>query len=83
MTQPGIHSITAYILTIYQIVKDVWVKNLVATQLFIGFLKAFDSIHRRNMDQILFAYGLNQKNVTAIKIMKVMVCSLGWETDLT
>ena len=37
-------------------------KNLEATILFVDFSKAFDSIHRGKMEQILLAYGLNQRN---------------------
>ena len=33
-------------------------KNLEATILFVDFIKAFDSIHRGEMEQILLAYGL-------------------------
>ncbi len=33
-------------------------KNLQATILFVDFTKAFDSIHREKMEQILHAYGL-------------------------
>ena len=49
------------------------------THLFIDFSKAFDSIYRGKMEQILLAYGLPKETVTAImmpyKNMKVKVCS--------
>ena len=37
-------------------------KNLKATLLFVDFSKAFNSIHRDKMKQILLAYGLSKKN---------------------
>ena len=37
-------------------------KNLLATLLFVDFTKAFDSIHRGKMEQILLAYGLPKRN---------------------
>ena len=46
------------ILTIRQIVEDVRAKNLEATILFVDFCKAFDSIPREKMEQILQAYDL-------------------------
>ena len=44
-------------------------KNLQATLLFIDFTKAFDSIHRGKMEQILLAYGLSKETVAAITIL--------------
>ena len=55
-------------------------KNLEATILFVDFPKAFDSIHRVKMEQILLAYSLPKETVAAIimlsKSMKVKVCTL-------
>ena len=48
-------STTSQILTIRRILRA---KNLQATLLFVDFTKAFDSIHRGKMEQILLAYGL-------------------------
>ena len=60
-------------------------KNLDATILFVDFSKAFDSIHRGKMEQILFAYGLLKEIVAAIimlyKNTKVKVHSLDGGTD--
>ena len=60
-------------------------KNPEATLLFVDFSKAFDSIHRRKMEQILFVYGLPKEIIAAImmlyKNMKVKVCSLDGDTD--
>ena len=47
--------------------------------------KAFDSIHRGKMEQILLAYGLPKETVAAITILyrntKVKVCSLDGDTE--
>ena len=76
---------TSQILTICQIWKGVCAKNLEATILFVNFSKAFDSIHREKMEQILLTYGLPKETVTAImmlyKNMKVKVHSLDGDTD--
>ena len=60
-------------------------KNLQATILFVDFTKAFDSIHRGKMEQILLAYGLPKETVTAITMLyrntKVKVHSLDGDTD--
>ena len=40
------------------IVKKIQGKNLEAILLFMDFSKAFDSIHRQKMEQILLVYGL-------------------------
>ena len=56
-----------------------------ATILFVNFTKAFDSIHRGKMEQILLAYGLSKEPVTAIMMLyrntKVKVCSPDEDTD--
>ena len=44
-------------------------KNLQVTLLFVDFTKAFDSIHRGKMEQILLAYGLPKETVAAITIL--------------
>ena len=46
-----------------------WVKNLLATLLFVDFTKAFDSIHRGKMEQILQPYGLPKETVASITII--------------
>ena len=48
-------------LTIRRILDSVRAKNLQATLLFVDFTKAFDSIHKGKMEQILLAYGLPKK----------------------
>ena len=73
------------ILTIHQILEGIHAKNLEATQLFVDFFKAFDSIHRGKMEQLLLANGLSKETITAImmlhKNMKVKVCSPDVDTD--
>ena len=51
-------STMSQILTIHRIPEGVCAKNLDATILFVDFTKAFDSIHRGKLEQILLAYGL-------------------------
>ena len=60
---------TSQILTIRRILEGVRAKNLQATLLFVDFTKAFDSIHRGKMEQILQAYGQPKKTVAAITIL--------------
>ena len=57
------------ILTVSWIIKRIHAKTLKATQLFVDFSKAFDSIHRSIMEQILLAYGLQQKKTVTAKMM--------------
>ena len=62
-------STTSQILTICRILEGVRAKNLQATLLFVDFTKAFNSIHRGKMEQILLAYGLPKETVAAIMIL--------------
>ena len=54
-------------------------------RLFVDFTKAFDSIHRGKMEQILLAYSLPKETVAAITILyrntKVKVCSPDGDTE--
>ena len=59
---------TSQILTISRILKEVQTKNLQATLICVDFTKAFNSIHRGDMEQILLAYGLRKETVAAITI---------------
>ena len=78
-------STTSQILTIRRILEGVQAKNLQVTLLFVDFTKAFDSIHRGKMAQILLAYGLPKETIAAIMILyrntKVKVCSLDGDTE--
>ena len=60
-------------------------KNLKVTILFVDFAKAFNSIHRGKMDQILLAYGLPKETVAVIMMLyrntKVKVRSPDGDTD--
>ena len=60
---------TSQILTIRRILEGVRAKNLQATLIFVDFTKAFDSIHRGKLEQILLAYGLPKETVAAITIL--------------
>ena len=76
---------TSQILTICRILEGVQAKNLQATLLFVDFTKAFNSIHREKMEQILLAYGLPKETVAAITILyrntKVKVHSPDGDTE--
>ena len=76
---------TSQILIIHRILEGVRAKNLEATILFVDFTKAFDSIHRGKMEQILLANGLHKGTVAAIMMLyrntKVKVRSLDGDTD--
>ena len=78
-------SMTSQILTIRRILEGVRAKKLEATILFVDFIKAFDSIHRGKMEQILLAYGLPEERVAAIMMLyrntKVKVRSPDGDTD--
>ena len=78
-------STTSQILTIRRILEGVRAKNLQATLLFVDFTKAFDSIHRGKMEQILLAYSLPKETVAAIIILyrniKVKVRSSDGDTE--
>ena len=78
-------STTSQILTIRRVLKGVRAKNLQATLIFVDFTKAFDSIHRGKMEQILLAYGIPKETVAAITILyrntKVKVRSPDGDTE--
>ena len=82
-------STTSQILIIRRIIKGVGAKKkkkLKPIQLFVDFSKAFYSIHRGKMGQILHAYGLPKETVTVIMVLyrntKVKVRSLEGDTDI-
>ena len=76
---------TSQILTIRRILEGVRAKNLQATILFVEFTKAFDSIHRGKMEEILLTYGVPKEIVAAITILyrntKVKVRSPDGDTE--
>ena len=69
-------STSGQILTIRRILEGIKSKNLPATLLFIDFSKAFDSIHRGKMKEILSAYGVPKETVDAIIILYQDTCSM-------
>ena len=76
---------TSQILTIRRILEGERAKNLQTTLLFVDFTKAFDSIQRGKMEQILQAYGISRETVAPITILyrntKVKVRSLDGDTE--
>ena len=52
-----------------RIIEGVRARNLQAVLLFVDFSKAFDSIHRGKMEQILLAYGIPKEKVDAIMML--------------
>ena len=78
-------SMTSQILTICRNLEGVRAKHLEATILFVDLSKAFDSIHRRKMEQILLANGLPKETVAAIMTLyrntKLIVRSPDGDTD--
>ena len=80
-----IYDIAYIYIYVYKFLKVYVQKNLQATILFIDFAKAFDSIHREKMEQILFVDGRPKETVAAIMILyrntKVKVHSPDGDTD--
>ena len=78
-------STTSQILIIRQILEVVCAKNQQPTISFVDFTKAFDSIHRGKIEQILLAYGLPKKILAAIMMLyrniKIKVRSSDGDTD--
>lgn len=76
----------AQILALRRVIEGVKANNLPAILTFIGFKKAFDSIHRGNMMKILKAYGIPSNLLQAIHTMytnpKAKVTSPDGETEL-
>ena len=78
-------STVGQILTVRRILEGVRAKNLQAVLLFVDFSKAFDSIQRGKIKEILGAYGIPQETVEAImalyKNSKTMLRSPDGDTD--
>ena len=58
---------TAHILALLRIIEEAKRNNVPATIVFVDFSKAFDSVHRAKMMQILKAYGIPNELVNAIQ----------------
>ena len=58
-----------YIYIYIYILEGVRAKNVQATKLLVVFTKAFDSVYRWKMEQILLAYGIPKETVAAIMIL--------------
>ena len=56
-------------MTIRRILEGLRAKNIEATILFVDFTRAFDSIHRGKIEQLLLAYGLPKETVAAILML--------------
>ena len=73
------------ILTVRRILEGVKSKSLSACLLFVDFSKAFDTIHRGKLCEVLLAYGIPQEIVNAIAMLykdsKSMVRSPDGDTD--
>jgi hypothetical protein len=63
------------ILTLRRIIEGIKAKNLPLAMVFIDFSKAFDSIHRERMFQILSAYGIPAIIINAIKLIYENSCA--------
>ena len=72
-------------LTVRRIIEGVKANNLAAVILFVDFSKAFDSIHRGKIAEILQADGIPNETITAIMMLyrntKAMVRSPDGDTD--
>ena len=62
-------STVGQILTVRRIIEGVKANNLEAVILFVDFSKAFDSIHRGKIAEILQAYGIPNETITAIMML--------------
>ena len=62
-------STTAQIFTLSRVIEGVKQKQLPAATIFVDFLKAFDSIDRLKIEQILEGYSILNETIKAIMIM--------------
>ena len=72
MNQNGFRSgrsTLAQILALRRLIEGIKAKRLQAVITFVNFCKAFDSIHREKLMEVLLAYGVPSKIVKAINIL--------------
>ena len=62
-------STSSKIMTVRRILESVRVKNFNAVLLFVDFSKAFDSVHRGEMESILEAYGIPDETIQAVMML--------------
>ena len=62
-------SSTPQILALRRIIEELKISKQKASSVFLDFSKAFDSVNRKVMLQILFNYGIQEETVQAIAIM--------------
>ena len=79
-------STVGQILTVRRLIEGIKTKNLDAVIIFVDFSKAFDSIHRDKLKEILLAYGIPLETVLAIMMLykdtSAMVRSPDGDTSL-
>ena len=62
-------STSSQVLALRRLIEGIKSKNLTAVMTFVDFRKAFDSVHRGKLMQILYAYGIPNEMVSAINIL--------------
>ena len=75
-------STTGQIMTIRRILEGVKSKNLPLTIIFIDFSKAFNTINRKKMKEILLKYGIPEETVCAIMMLHQMEIHLTLKSQL-
>ena len=78
-------STVGQILTVRRIIEGVKAKNVQAVFTFVDFSKAFDSVHRGKLKEIILAYGIPEETTSALMMLyensRAMVRSPDGDTD--